>query len=187
MVEYLASLPISGSGTVLPATIWPPTRLLPILRSVLALKISLADKQRVAEILVGAQGRDQADISETLIAALRPDSIEIQLPLVYLKQITTTEATKGLNFFTLLRKDIFSDFGLTYPPFRFVCTEHLKPRSFAIKINHLLMLPWIGLRSGIECFVNATVSILESLNIKSNAIAHPMTRTEVRLLDRRYD
>ena len=36
--------------------------------------------------MVGAQGRDQADISEALIAALRPDSIEIKLPLVYLSR-----------------------------------------------------------------------------------------------------
>lgn len=182
VLEYLASLTNSGPETVLSTNSWPPTRLLPILRSVLALKISLADKQRVAEILASAQGQEQADISEVLIAALCPGSIEIHLPLDYLKQITTTDVTWGLNLFTLLRKDIFPDNGLIYPPFRFVCTEHLKPHSFAFKVNHLLMLPWIGLLPK-QYFVMATTSTLESLNMKSNAIAHPMTGNEVRLID----
>jgi len=176
-LDYIVSLPDPSPETTLQAK-----RLLPILRNVLALKISLADKQRVAEILRSAQGRSQEDVCEDLIAALRPNIIEIQLSLEYLKQITTTDEVNGPRLFTVLREDIFQDFSLTYPPFCFVPVEHLKPRSFAFKINHLTMLPWIGLLPN-QYLVNDTTDTLASLNIKSSAVANPLTGAKGRLID----
>jgi len=183
--DYLAALPDPNSDgeSSQQSRAWPPdpSWLLPILKAVLDLKISIADRQSVAKVLGNAQGGFQEDIIEDLISALRPDIIEIQLPLDYLKQITTFDQEKGIGFFTSLRTDLFEELGVRYPTFRFVVIENLKSNSFAIKINHLIMLPMIGLRPD-QCLVNDTAERLRLMDIESTATSNPATDIEGSLI-----
>jgi hypothetical protein len=48
------------------------------------LRISIADRQAMANVLGRAKDKSSVDISEDLIAVLRPNVIEIQLPREYL-------------------------------------------------------------------------------------------------------
>ncbi len=186
VVDYLAALPNPGSEgeSSQQSRAWPPDPgwLLPILKAVLDLKISIADRQSVAKVLGNAQGGSQEDIIEDLISALRPDVIEIQLPLDYLKQITIFDQEEGTGFFTFLRTGLFEELGMRYPTFSFFVVENFKPDSFAIKINHLTMLPMIGLRSD-QCLVNDTAERLRLMDIESTATSNPATDQEGSLID----
>ncbi len=163
---------------------WPPdpSWLFPVLKAVLDLRISIADKRSVAKVLGKAQERSQEDIIEDLTSSLRPNIIEIQLPLDYLKQITTFDQEKGIDSFTSLRTGLFEELGMRYPNFHFVVVENVKPNSFAIKINHLTMLPMIGLRSD-QCLVNDTVERLRLMNIQGTVTSNPATDMEGSLID----
>lgn len=182
--DYIAALPDPGSEVNQQSKIWPPdpTWLLPILKVVLDLKISIADKESVAHILGKAQERSQEDIIEELITALRPAIIEIQITPDYLRQITTFDQENGPGLFTLLRTGLFEELGVRYPTFRFVPIDNLKPNSFAFKINHLMMLPFVGLRSN-QCLVNETASRLQLMNIQGTATNNPATDMEGSLID----
>lgn len=184
--DYLAALPDPGSEgeSSQQSRARPPDAswLLPVLKALLDLKISIADKLSVAKVLGKAQKRSQADIIEDLISALRPDIIEIQLPLDYLKQITTFDQAKGIESFTSLRTGLFDELGMRYPNFHFVVVENVKPNSFAIKINHLTMLPMTGLRSD-QCLINDTVERLRLMNIPGTAMSNPVTDMEGSLID----
>ncbi|GAC1350729.1 MAG: hypothetical protein NVSMB27_36010 [Ktedonobacteraceae bacterium] len=186
VADYIATLPDSGSEDELSqqSGAWPPDPdwLLPILNAVLDLKISIADRKSVAKVLGKAQGQSQEDIIEDLITALRPDVIEIQLPPDYLRQITTFDQEEGTGFFTFLRLGLFGELGMRYPSFRFVLVEKLSPNSFAIKINHLTMLPMIGLRSD-QCLVNDIVERLRLIDIQGIATSNPANDMEGSLID----
>ena len=186
VTDYIAALPdLSSEGeSSRQSKAWrpDPSWLLPILKAILDLKISIADRQSVAKVLGKVQERSQEDIIEDLISALRPDSIEIQLPLDYLRQLTTFDQEKGTGFFTFLRTGLFEELGICYPSFHFVVVENFKPDSFAIKINHLTMLPMIGLRSD-QCLVNDTVERLQLMNIQGTATINSATDMEGSLID----
>jgi type III secretory pathway component EscV len=189
VAAYQASLPAlmdepdSQSGT------WPPDPawLLPVLRKVLNLKISIADKQAVAEVVKEglAKGRAWEDVAENLIAALRPDVVEIQLPHDYLRQITTADSESGRDKFAMMRDGLFYELGLHYPKFRFLPVEGLKPDSFAFKVNHLTMLPRVGLQPN-ECLVNDTPERLKLLNIQGKAAINPANGNDCGIIDSNF-
>jgi hypothetical protein len=145
---YAASLllPASDNATNLPAKQWPPDPiwLYPILKKLLQLKISIADKQKVAKVLWEAPEQSQEDIAENLIMALRQDIVDIQLPQAHLKRLTMIDPTNALNIFTSIREGLLLESGLRFPKFRFALADDLKPGSFAFKVHHLRMLPWIS-------------------------------------------
>lgn len=187
VADYLATLPDSRSedesanqpsSTRLADSGW----LLSVLKEVLDLKISIADKQSVAKILGKGQEQSREDVLEDLISALRPDSIEIRLPLDYLKQITILDQEKGIESFTDLRTSLFDELGMRYPNFHFVVVENIKSNSFAIKINHLTMLPMMGLQSD-QCLINETMERLRLMNIQGTATSNPATDMEGSLID----
>ncbi|SRR6266567_4945265 len=184
--DYIATLPDPGSEgeSSQQSRAWPPdpARLLPILKTILDLKISIADKQSVAKVLGKAQERAQEDIIEDLISVLRTDIIQIQFPPDYLRQITTFDQEKGIDSFTSLRTGLFEELGMCYPNFHFVVVENVKPNSFAIKINHLTMLPMIGLRPD-QCLVNDSVERLRLMNIQGTTTINPATDQEGSLID----
>jgi hypothetical protein len=176
---YVASLPVPKDESHPRPERWPPESawLLPILGEVLDLRISIADKHAVAEVLASGQHRSRKAVVEDLIAVLRRDIVDIEVSPEYLRQVTTFDPENGPGMFTFLRDSMFSEVGLAYPPFRFVPNERLKPNSFAFKINHLTTLPWIGLQPD-QCLVNATKSSLDSIDIQAIGAGYPASKFE---------
>ncbi len=187
VAAYAVSLPAPSDAANLQPESWPPDPnwLYPILRKVLHLKISLAEKQTVANVLWTAQEQSQEDISEALIAALRPNVIEIHLSREYLRQLTTGNSSDDRQIFTLLREELLEELGIRYPPFRFVLVENLKSNSFAFTIHHLLMLPWVGIRPD-QCLVNDTTSGLKRQNIQGIATSIPYGGWENSFIDSHF-
>jgi len=181
---YAASLPDPSEEPPAWRGPWPPdpTWLLPILEEVLDLRISIADKQTVAEVLGLSRQRSREAVIEDLIGALHPDLVEIEVFTDYLRQLTTFDPENGASIFMFLRDDMFVELGLTYPPFRFVSNERLKPNSFAFKINHLTTLPWIGLQRD-QSLVNLGQSGLESLGMQGITAGIPGARIEGMIID----
>jgi flagellar biosynthesis component FlhA len=155
---------------------WPPSPewLLPVLRQVLSLKLSIADLSVVTGVLSegSTQGRSQDEVVEDLVAALCSDVVEIQLPIDYLRQLSITDSGSEHDKFAMMRDGLFYDLGLRYPNLRFVPVDHLKSSSFACKINHLTSLPLIGLEPG-WCLANDTPESLRRQGLESDMAINP--------------
>jgi type III secretory pathway component EscV len=182
---YTASLPEPTNGSYAARRLPNLASLLPILRAVLDLRISIADQQTVANVLWEARDKSPAHVSEDLIAALRPEVIEIQLELEYLREITTFDPENKGELFPFLRDGLFVELGITYPPFRFVPVENLRPSSFRFKIGHLSTLPMSGLRSD-QCLVNDTSDRLRLMNIEAHPTTNPANGQPNSLIDLRF-
>ena len=186
VVSYQALLPALANE---PDATWPPdgTWLLKALRKVLSLKISIADKQVVAETLREglAKGRSEEDVGEDLIVALHPEVIEIQLPQEFLRRLTADNSKNGPDMFTFLRDGLFTELGLLYPKFRFAPAENLKPNCFAFRINHLTTPPWMGLESD-QCLVNDTSERVRLLSIEGGATINPANGLPGCIIDLRF-
>lgn len=170
VTAYRAALMNGSDETFLPDAHWLQTPL----AAVLNLRISIADRATVAQVLQQGivQERSPAAITEDLIAALRPQSIEIQLPLAYLRQITLDTPESDRSKFALMRDGLFYELGLRFPAAHFVPTEDLKPDSLRFKINHLTTLPIRGLHPD-ECLVNDETDRLGLLRIQGRAAINP--------------
>ena len=155
---------------------WPlsPEWLLPVLRQVLSLKLSIADRSVVTGVLSEGltRGCSQDEIVEDLVVALRSDVVEIQLPIDYLRQLTSTDSGGDHDKFAVMRDGLFYELGLRYPNLRFVPVDHLKSSSFAFKINHLTSLPHVGLQPG-WYLANDTPERLRPQGLKSEMAIHP--------------
>jgi len=131
-----------------------PLWLRPILQEVLDLKISIADRPTVSKVLAENCRRSRVELTEDLVVALRPPQLEIRLPEAYLRELTTASTEKDV--FTLLRDGLFYELGVRLPDFRLVVDEGLHPRTFVLKINHLTVLPWVGIKPE-QWLVNAVI------------------------------
>jgi flagellar biosynthesis component FlhA len=142
---YAQTLPLP-ERVVIDKSSWPPdpSWLHPILSAVLSLKISLADRQKVALVLATLRTQKQQAIAEALIEALRSDIIEIHIASTTLQQLTggITPASREAGTFSALRSELFREYGLRFPDFRFVKDSDMRPGSVALKIHNLLLLPW---------------------------------------------
>jgi flagellar biosynthesis component FlhA len=118
-----------------------------VLRGVLDLRISIADEAAVAEVLSSA-GESVYEAGENLVAALRPEAVELELPTAYLQEITEAVDTAEPEPFLSARDHVFTELGIALPPFRFAPADHLKPRTFTCKVNHLSTAPILGLAPG---------------------------------------
>ncbi len=157
---------------------WPPAAewLLQVIKIVVNLGISLADIPKVSDILRETIGHSPEDAAEWLIAALRPDVLEVHLPEEYLRTLTLADPEKNATMFPFMRDGLFVELGLVYPRFRFVIDESLKPGCFALKINNLLRLPQIGLQPD-QCLVNDTQERLKLNNsVKAVETRNPATQ-----------
>ncbi|MBI4528486.1 MAG: FHIPEP family type III secretion protein [Deltaproteobacteria bacterium] len=183
---YLETLPPLTEESDSMAKTWPPDPdwLLPILQAVLSLKLSIADKKTVAEVLRQGLGKNQAkdEIVEDLIVAVRPNAVEVQISPEYLRQITTATDDGEHNQFALMRDGLFYELGLRYPNFGFVAVESLKPCSFALKINHLTTTPRVGLAPK-KLLVNDTVERLKLLNIEAEAAINPANANKCAIIN----
>jgi type III secretion protein V len=145
---YAAMAGQPGNGTP-PMTRPPdPSWLQSMLATVLDLRISIADRPAVAATLAAAAGRSNADAIEDLIDALRPTTVDVLVHPGYLRELTEADPDNEADLFTFLREGLYLELGVDYPPFRFMPTERLPPRSFAFVINHLPTLGTLGLEPG---------------------------------------
>jgi flagellar biosynthesis component FlhA len=159
-------------------------RLRTILAPVLNLRISIADQQTVAQVLMEGidQERSDAMIVEDLIVALQPDEVEVQMPRAYLKQITLGTSERQPSGFSEARDNLFYELGVRYPSFHFAATEDLAPDTLRFKINHLTTLPVRGLRSD-ECLVVGRTDLLELLSgIQGHPAIHPADATSCTII-----
>ena len=183
-VAYAASLPAPAEPD--PSISWPPdpTWLYRVLQAVLDLRISIADKKAVTEIVFHdlKTGRSQQDTIEDLVEMLRPNVIEIQLPEDYFRQVVLADASNDRDLFTRLRDDWFTLLGVHYPRFHFVTVENLKSNCCAIKVNHLTTLPYVGLGPE-ECLTSGTDADLKRLNIEGRSTIHPVYGTPCSIID----
>ena len=172
---YRATLPQPVAEIAVSA--WPPTitQLYTMLRHVLDLGVSISDRQTVANVIGQgiAAGRAPDDVAEDLIAALRPDVVEILIRRDDLRALTLANTNEDRDTFTLVRDGLFYDLGLTFPDFRFVPTDWLKPGSFAVRINHVTTLPFVGLEPD-QRLVNARSDTLQSRNIPALPCVNPV-------------
>jgi len=155
----------------LPSAEW----LLKAMKIVVSLGISMADIPKVAVKLRETAERSPEDAAESLIEALRPDVLEIHLPGEYLRTLTLAGPETNVEIFPFMRDGLFVELGLVFPRFRFVIDENLKPGSFALKINHLLRLPQIGLQPD-QCLVNDTVERLRLSSVEAVGTSNPATQ-----------
>lgn len=165
---------------------WPadPQWLLPVLRSVLKLRISIEKKEAIAAIIVGglADGDSRERMAEDLISVLRPRVLEIQVPQEYLREITISDPEAEHDQFVALRKDLLNELGFSFPEFKFVPTDGLKPCGFAFKINDLTTMPRTGLRSK-QLIVSGSPSAQGQAGLESRAVVDPVNGSESSVID----
>ena len=173
VAAYVASLPVPEMKD---ATRWPPDQdwLTGVLRQVLRLRISIADKQAVATALAPCMEGQFLNACETLIDVLRPDAVEIYVEKEYLRQLTTRNAENRSGRLTSLRDGLFAELGIVYPAFRLVPDTQLAPRQFMFKLNYVTCVPQVGLGPE-ESLVNDTPERLRALNITAVAAGNPAT------------
>ncbi|MEO5995660.1 MAG: FHIPEP family type III secretion protein, partial [Chitinophagaceae bacterium] len=174
---YRALLPPAEESELAKTVNWPPPAewLLRVMKIVLNLGISLADIPKVANKIRETMESSPEDAAESLIAALRPDILEVHLPEEYLRTLTLDNPEKNVGMFPLLRDGLFDELGLVYPHFHFVINEGLKPGGFALKINNLLRLPQMGLQPD-QCLVNDTQERLKLFSVEAIETRNPATQ-----------
>ena len=168
--SLLAADGIAETGMEIPDTTW----LQPVLQRLLELRLPLSSLTEIARAVSTFRTRIAEDIIEELIAVLSSRVIELHLPLAYLQWLTNSNEQRAPEQLGSIRTTMRDESGLIYPALKFVIDEALRPNSFAIKINALLVLPQIGLKAG-EYLVDETPNRLEQLNINAQPVLNPAT------------
>lgn len=152
-----------------------PNWLRAVLSQVLDLRISIANQSVIKQVLTQglSEGKQGEDIAEDLINVLRLKTVEIQIPLSYLKEITRDLRGGARGKFSLVRDALFNDYGLRFPPIQFVAVEDLRAGGFRFKINHLTTLPQIGLPTE-KCLADCNPEDLTASNIQSTIATNPV-------------
>ena len=165
---YQASLPapVDKNGSLLRASEVEPDALLLVLKRVLRHRLSIANKQIVANTMSESRAKNLSslDTVEELICALSPNVVEIHLPYQTLHDLTSLKNQAAHEIFGLARKGLFNELGMLYPDYRFIPDDELRPNSFAIRINHLKGMPIIGLSKD-TVLANETTARLASLQL----------------------
>lgn len=179
---YREALTAHGDATALPEV----DALRAILEPVLDLRIGLADRAAVAHVLetTYAPQRSAAETSEALIAALRPPTVEVQLPADYLRELTLHADAEDQSAFTLMREGLFYELGVHYPPIELVPNDALQPRSFQLKINDLTTVPQRGLAPD-ECLINESAERMEMAGLDAQAVTDPVYQRDFAIVDKK--
>jgi hypothetical protein len=166
--EYIASLP-PPSGDVA----WPPDNVTlgPLLAEVLALGISLDDRATVAETLARMGEATHAALREELITALRPPSLELSVEPAYLRELTA-DGARLHELFIFMLDGMFVELGMIFPPLQLRADPTLKPRAFALTINHLRGPCHIGLVTD-QILVNDSAGRLQLMEIAGEDAGNP--------------
>lgn len=147
--------------------------------------LSLLDTKAVRAHLARLADPSGADDGEALIAALRPDVVELHMALPTL-QALTTHATEGdAGLFSLMRDGLYYENGVSYPSFRFVASDAVPEGSLAIRCNALLTLP-IPLLKPDQGFVFAIPEVLARLELPAQPTLHPYQRLPGSLVARAH-
>jgi type III secretion protein V len=158
---------------------YPVPTLRAALLPLLALRVALKDHARVAEILQIAD----AEFSEALFAALRPQQLAISCSGETLRELTQNAAEDEQAFFDMLREGMFYELGVHYPSFTFAPEDALPLGSFRLHLNNLPSVAWQGL-SADQVLVNATTDDLRRHGIPSQPAYNPATGRAVALAHR---
>jgi len=153
-----------------------PQWLRSVLAPVLAQRISIADRAKVAAVLDGERAAEAPDDSvvESLIDALCPDVVEIRASTSFLRAFTVAWEHEGPEMFPFLREGMFEELGLRYPPLRFVASDDVKAGCFAFTVNHLESLPLRSLRPD-QCLVNELADRLRQDGVEAIETLNPAT------------
>jgi FHIPEP family len=172
---YIASLTAPPQAS-LDGKAWSPDpgALLECLQEMLALRLSLADREAVMDMLVRPSDRAPVVLAEDLITALVPEAIEVQLSRAYLRELTLAAAPDEGQLFAVLRDGAFAELGLVYSQFHWVVADDLKPHTWRFKIGHLTTLPVVGPRAD-QLLVNDTPERLQLLNVPAIPDVNPAT------------
>ena len=186
LAAYCATLPAPREESPFAQVPWPPAAeaVGHVLRIILDQKLSIADTQVVADFVARGlgTGRRQDDIAEELIVALRPRALTLQINADYLRDLTLNEAADASKQIGEMRDRLFRELGMEYPEIELEPRTDLKPTSFALRVNHLVTLPRIGLEPG-RRLVDHGFDRLSLLGIEGIAAKHPATGADATLVD----
>ena len=147
-----------------------PSRLVEILRPVLALGIAIADAAAILPLLVEA-GKDSNEVAEHLIERLRPRSISLLAHPAYRQELLADFDDASQR----LRDSLFFALGVRVPPIKFVQEETIPPRMLALRIHHVTLPPRLGLAAG-ELFAAASPeSLPQGMTRTASPAPHPLT------------
>jgi hypothetical protein len=154
--------------TELSRTDWPVDRLAAVLRPALDLWVPISDSARVASALESA-GEDP---SEDLIAALRPDRLDVEVRPELLRAMTETVDEEQVLTVPLVREQLYEELGLRFPACRFVPAGDLADLEIRFRINALRTAPVLGIPPG-RVLVNETPDRLQYLDIQAAGTGNP--------------
>ncbi|MCE7947909.1 MAG: hypothetical protein DYG88_10820 [Chloroflexi bacterium CFX4] len=160
-------------------TRYPVSTVRAVLLPLLALRVSLKDHARVAELLAAGD----SETSEALFAALRPQQLAISCSGETLRELTQNAAEDEHAFFDMLRDGMFYELGVHYPSFSFAPDDSLPLGSFELHLNDLPSVAWQGL-SADQVLVNATPDDLRRYGIPSQPAYNPANGRTVALAHR---
>jgi flagellar biosynthesis component FlhA len=118
-----------------------PAWLKPVLEKLLDLGCSISDRQTVANVVASSTDRTAEQVTERLLSALRPTTVDLILPPQDLKRLPLAVTPEKAELFTVMRDGLASELGLRFPPFRFVLDAKLATGLFCFKIGCLRSLP----------------------------------------------
>jgi FHIPEP family len=144
-----------------------------VLATLLAVGIALPPPDVVADAL---RRGEPTVVAEELVKDGSADAVEIHVTRDYLEQLTQRDE-KDADSMAYLREAMLSELGIPLPPFRFVPTTEVPDRCFALKLNDVVMTPWLGLRPD-QFLVNSAPE-----RVGGTAAANPATSTENSVVD----
>ncbi len=154
---------------------WPPSAawLLPVLKEVIAQRISIADHKLVASVLAEAGAGDgRSAVVEELIATLGEHVVEVHVARGDDDLIAGDDSSLAVEGFTFLREGLFVETGVEYPSFHLAIVDDLRPGSFAFKVGCLQTTPRLRVRAD-ECMVNDTTTHVKAASVTDGHLARP--------------
>jgi flagellar biosynthesis component FlhA len=146
-----------------------PSRLVKILRPVLALGIAIADAATILPILDDAES-DSDELAERLIERLRSDSIFLLANPSYWRELPADFRDEWQR----LRDNLFFQLGVRVPPIHFLEKDTMLPRMMALRIHHVTLPPRLGLAPN-ELFAAASAeSLQQKMKLKASPVPHPL-------------
>lgn len=160
-----------------------------VLRELLDLGIAVEDRATVKRLLAESQANSNEWLVESLIARLRPMTLEVEVEPDYARAVIgelgdssvpvqdLELAASSLGNFQMLVDGIFYELGVRIPPIRFRANADLPPGTFVCNVNHRKSAPHRGLGPG-QVLVNDTVDRLALLNVVATPAVNPANGSE---------
>ena len=107
---------------------------------------------------------------EWLLDRLGASTVDLLIEPGYAREVTTQ--TGAAEYFQHARDGLFTELGLTLPPFRLCLDPSLKSAGFAFRVQGARTLPRVGLAQD-TVLVNDTAQRLALMNIEAHATVNP--------------